>query len=194
MKRFMLLVSVAAVAIGVTAALPASSGAVTCKLKGGNKVKCPTKKLRGPQGPQGPQGPSGPAGPQGPAGSGAASVSAFRFLSIGNTGNTTIATYTGAIAEASCQANALTNARLRATADNGAAEALNLRTGAFSFDPDLDTGQNVTLNVASAGDQFGLTYLAANGAQTATAHYSAYQGAGIGGQYDCAIFGTSQVA
>jgi hypothetical protein len=192
MKRFMLLVAVSAVAIGVVAALPASSGAVTCKLKAHNKVKCPTSKLKGPQGPQGPQ---GSTGPQGPAGSGGTSVAQFKFLSIGNTGNTTIATYNGAVAEASCSGSVLTNARLRATQDNNAAEALNLRLGTFSFDPDLDTGQSVNLlGAGSIDDQFGLTYLAANGAQVVTAHYSAYQGAPLtAGQYDCAIFGTTEV-
>ena len=67
MKRFLLLASLAAVAVSGVAAIPATdAGAVICKGKRiSNKkmrVKCPTAKLRGPQGPTGPQGPAGPAG------------------------------------------------------------------------------------------------------------------------------------
>ena len=169
----------------------AASGAVVCKLKGFRKVVCPTRKLRGPQGPAGA---TGPAGPTGPAGSGATSVSPFKFLATGNTPNTTIATVTGAVAEAGCLGQAFTDARLRSTADNGATEALNLRTAAFAFDPNFDTGENVSLHTGSADDQFGLTYMSAGGAQVATAHYSAYDGPGIVGVFDCAIFGTLQVS
>ena len=68
MKRFLLLASLAAVAVSGVAAIPATdAGAVICKGKKITKkkirVKCPTRKLRGPQGPAGPQGPVGPAGP-----------------------------------------------------------------------------------------------------------------------------------
>ena len=108
----------------------ASAGsAVTCKLIGARRLKCPTSKLRGPRGPAGATGATGPAGPAGPAGPGGTSttsVRAFKFLAIGNTPNTTIATLTGAVAESGCDGNDFTNARLRATADNGAAHSLNL--------------------------------------------------------------------
>jgi len=188
MKRFMLLVAVSAVAVGVIAALPASSGAVTCKLKSGHKVKCPTSQLKGPEGPQGPQ------GPQGPAGSGGASVIPFKFLAVGNTGNTTIATFTGAIAESGCSGGVINQGRLRATADNGAAEVMNPRVNDFNFQPDFDTAENVGLKTAGAvDDQHLLVYLAAGGAQSVSAHYGAYDTVTVAGQYDCAIFGAAEI-
>ena len=190
------MLGVIAPAASNAASSDAASGSVVCKLKGFRKVVCPTKKLRGPQGPAGA---AGPAGPAGPAGSGATSVSPFKFLATGNTPNTTIATLTGAVAEAGCIGNTFTNERIRSTADNGATEVLNLRTGGppdnnFSFDPDFDTGQSVALQVNSVDDQHGFTYMSAGGSQVATAHYSAYDGAGIVGVFDCAIFGTLQVS
>jgi len=190
MKRFMLLVVVSAVAIGVVAALPASSGATSakCKIKSGNKVKCPTSKLKGPQGPQGAQ------GPQGPQGSGASTVIPFKFLAVGNTGNTTIATFTGAIAESGCQGGTINQGRLRATADNGAAEVMNPRVDDFNFQPDFDTAESVGLKTAGAvDDQHLLVYLAAGGSQSVNAHYGAYDTVTVAGQYDCAIFGAAEV-
>lgn len=171
----------------------ASASSVVCKLKGARKVVCPTRKLRGPRGPRGATGPQGPAGPAGPAGSGATSVNPFKFLAIGNTPNTTIYTFTGAVAEAGCQGGAFTNSRIRATADNGSVQVVNPRTNAENFDPDFDTGQNENLDTGS-DDQYGLTYMSAGGAQMASAQYSAHQGAGIGGVFDCAIYGTVSVS
>ena len=188
------LIACFAVAIG---GATSASAALTAGEK--RQVKKIAKKFagkrgpRGPQGPAGPQGPVGPQGPQGPAGnSSGVSVIPFKFLAIGNTGNTTIATFTGAVAESGCQGGAFSGARIRSTADNGATEVLNLRTAAFGFQPDFDTGESVSLNQGNT-DQHGLTYMSAGGTQVVSAHYSAYSGAGIGGQYDCAIFGTAQV-
>jgi hypothetical protein len=174
----------------------ASASSVVCKLKGARKVVCPTRKLRGPRGPRGLRGatgPQGPAGPAGPPGSGATSVNPFKFLAIGNTPNTTIYTFTGAVAEAGCQGGAFTNERLRGTADNGSAQVVNPRLDTEDFNADLDTGENVDLYLAS-NDQYGLTYMSAAGVQMASAHYSAHQGAGIGGVFDCAIYGTVSVS
>ena len=168
----------------------ASSGAVVCKLKGGNKVVCPTSKLRGPRGPAGAQ---GPAGPQGPAGSGATSVSPFKFLAVGNTPNTTIFTFTGAVAEAGCQGGAFTNNRLRATADNGSAEIINFNSTIPDTEFDFDTGENIPLD-DPVDDMYGLTYMSAGGAQNASAHYYSNDGAAIAGVYDCAVYGTVSVS
>ena len=79
MKRFLLLASLAAVAVGGVAAVPAEAGAATakCKLVGKRTVKCPRGKLRGPRGPRGPQGPAGPLVHGDPTGTGAAFVGAF---------------------------------------------------------------------------------------------------------------------
>jgi hypothetical protein len=145
---------------------------------------------RGPAGPAGPAGATGATGPAGPAGGAAP----FKFVAIGNTGNQTIATFQGAVAESGCSGGTFNQARLRGTAENNGAEVLNLRTGVFAFDPDLDTGQSITLTPGNADDQFGMTIISANAAQVAEAHYSAYDGAGIAGQYDCAIFGTVSTA
>lgn len=179
------------VALLVTSAAPADA----LSKKDKKQVKKIAKKFAGKRGPAGPAGPQGPQGPQGPPGSGGGSVAVqpFKFLAIGNTGNTTLQTFTGAVAESGCSGGAFNQARLRSTADNGAAEALNLRTGSFDFQPDFDTGESIALNVANASDQHGITYMSANGTQVASIHYSAYAGAGIGGQFDCAIFGTSQI-
>ena len=59
MKRSLLVLTVSALAVGLL--LPATSGAVVCKLKG-KKVKCPTAKLRGPAGPAGADGIQGAPG------------------------------------------------------------------------------------------------------------------------------------
>ena len=187
--RSIVLVIIAALVVSVGQAAPAQD--ITKA-----QVKALIKKMkRGPRGPQGPQGPVGPQGPQGPAGnSTGVSVIPFKFLAIGNTGNTTIANFTNATAESGCNGGTFDQPRLRSTGENGAAEVLNLRTGTFSFDPDLDTGQAVVLlGGGGADDQYGLTYMSANGGQVVSAHYSAYDGAGISGQFDCAIFGTAQV-
>ena len=169
----------------------AASGAVVCKLKGARRVVCPTRKLRGPQGPAGAQ---GPAGPQGPAGSGATSNSPFKFLATGNTPNTTIATLTGAVAESGCTGGTFTDARLRSTADNGSAQTVNIRLANEGFDPDLDTGQNITLRPGNSDDAYTITYMSAGGAQMASGVYSAHDGVGVGGIFDCAIYGTLSVS
>lgn len=185
MKRLLLMATVAAVAIGVLGALPASSGAVTCKLKGSKKVKCPTGKLTGPEGPVGPVGPAGEAG--------AATVSPFKFLSVGTTNTTTFATFDGAVAEASCAAGPTLTARLRSVANNGAAESINIRTGTFDFQPDFDVGESVSLTNGTTDDQQDLSYMAAGGAQIVTAHFSAQDGSALAGTFDCALFGTVAV-
>ena len=100
---------------------------------------------------------------------------AFKFLAIGNTPNTTIATLTGAVAESGCNGADFTNARLRATADNGAAHSLNIRTAAEDFQPDFDisAADQIDLLPGNNDDQFGLTYMSTGGVQNVSAHYSA---------------------
>jgi hypothetical protein len=120
-------------------------------------------------------------------------VQPFKFLATGNTPNTTIATVTGAVAEAGCLGGTFTNSRIRATADNGSVQVVNPRTNAENFDPDFDTGQNEDLDTGP-DDQYLLTYMSAGGAQMASAQYSAHDGAGIGGVFDCAIYGTLSVS
>ena len=169
-----------------------ASAAVTCKLKGFRKVVCPTAKLRGPRGPAGA---TGPAGPAGPAGSGATSVNPFKFLATGNTANTTIYTFTGAVAESGCTGGTFTNIRLRGTADNGSAQTVNPRlTAVENFAPDLDTGDSILLRPGATDDLYNLTYMSAGGVQMASALYSAHDGAAIGGVFDCAIYGTVEVS
>ncbi len=185
-KRSILFFPLALVIAGLfVIALPSSSNAVTCKLKGNNKVKCPTSKLKGPTGPAGPQGPAGGADPTAPK------VSRFTFLATGGAPNTVIQNFTGAVAESSCAAGTFSQARLRSTANDGAADVINVRVGTFAQDTDLDSSQTVTLIPGNVDDQMDLTYMSAGGAQVATAHYSAIDGTGISGVFDCAIFGTS---
>ena len=188
----MILVPLALLIVGLlAAAIPAGSGAVTCKLKGDDKVKCPAQNLAGPVGPVGPTGPQGPEATPDPG----PTIHKFSFLATGTTPNTVIQTFDGAVAETACSAHAFQTPRLRATADNGFAEVLNVRTATFAFDPDFDGSQTVDLLAASgsAHDQYTLKYMTAGGTQQDTASYYAVQGTGIAGQFDCAIFGFSTV-
>lgn len=122
-------------------------------------------------------------------------VRPFRFLTTGDTANTVIATYTGAVAEASCNGGTLTNARLRATADNGAVSVLNAAGTATAGSPDLDFDIGNTTSLRTADTQYSLAYTSAGGAQNATADYFANDAPPlVGGTFDCAIFGTTQVA
>jgi len=187
-RRSLLLAPLALVIVGLFAiALPSTSDAVTCKLKGNKKVKCPTKKLKGPAGPAGPQGPAGTPDPNAPK------VSKFTFFASGSAPNTVIQTFNGAVAETGCAAGTFTTPRIRATADDGAVDVINVRTATFAQDTDFDNTQTVDLIPANVDDQFDFTYLAAGGGQGATAHYSALDGSGISGAFDCALFGMSYV-
>ena len=194
-RRPVVLLPLALLIVGLlAAAMPSSSGAVTCKLKSNNKVKCPTKKLKGPEGPAGPVGPTGPEGPGLTPEAGAPTLHRFSFLATGSTPNTVIQTFNGAVAEAGCASSTFQTPRLRATANDGFAEVLNTRTKTFSFDPDLDGSQTVDLLAGGgADDQYTLKYMSAGGAQQATASYTAADGVGVGGQFDCVIFGFSTI-
>jgi len=186
-RRSLLLAPLALLIVGLFAvALPSSSDAVTCKLKGGKKVKCPSKQLKGPAGPAGPQGPvaSDPSAPK---------VTRFTFLATGGAPNTVIQSFNGAVAESGCAASTFSQPRIRSTANNGAVETVNLRTEGFSSDPDFDSSQVVNLIPGNVDDQFDFTYLAAGGAQVATGHFSALDGVGLSGQFDCALYGMSTV-
>ena len=223
MKRSAVVVALAGMLVAMLGILvPASSSAaagtsasasssVVCKLKGARRVVCPTAKLRGPRGPAGVRGPQGPAGPAGPAGgSGPTGVSAFRFLATGDKDNTTITTFQGAVAEASCSvAGLITAARLRGTAgsQNGAASIANLLDNTFtpglfgSANPsgDFDAGDTIQLTqlpvAGDSGDQWGLVYGSEGGTQTATAHYTAWDLAGpILSTFDCGVVGTVQIS
>jgi len=187
-RRSLLLAPLALVIVGLFAiALPSSSDAAAkCKVKG-NKVKCPTNKLEGPAGPAGPQGPAGGLDPSAPK------VSKFRFLATGGTPNTVIQNFNGAVAESSCTAGTFSQPRIRSTADNGTVDVINVRLDTFAQDTDFDSSQVVDLIPGNVDDQFDFTYMAAGGGQIATAHYSAIDGTGVSGAFDCALFGTSLV-
>ena len=190
-----------------TSASAASS--VVCKLKGARRVVCPTAKLRGPRGPAGVRGPAGPAGPAGPGGgAGPTGVAPFRFLATGDKDNTTITTFEGAVAEASCSvAGFVTAARLRGTAgsQNGAASIANLLTDTFTPSSngnpsaDFDAGDTIQLTslpvAGDSGEQWGLVYGSEGGTQTATAHYTAWDLAGpLLSTFDCGVVGTVQIS
>ena len=186
-RRSLLLAPLALLVVGLFAvALPSSSDAVTCKLKGSKKVKCPNKQLQGPAGPAGPQGPvaGDPSAPK---------VTRFTFLATGGAPNTVIQNFNGAVAESGCAASTFSQPRIRSTANNGAVETVNIRTEGFSSDPDFDSSQVVDLIPGNNDDQFDFTYLAAGGAQVATGHFAALDGVGLSGQFDCALFGMSTV-
>ncbi len=219
MKRSAVVVALAGLLFAMLGILaPASSNAassdsasssVVCKLKGFRKVVCPTAKLRGPRGPAGARGPAGPAGPAGPGGSaGPTGVSPFRFLATGDKDNTTITTFTGAVAESSCSNGGgfLGNARLRGTAgaQNGVASIVDLNFGTFTPStgttnptPDFDAGDTISLTTAIglSGQQYGLVYGSEGGTQTSTAHYMAWDASGtFASSFDCGIIGTVQIS
>jgi len=193
-----------------TAASSDASGAVLCKRKGARKMVCPTARLRGPRGHRGPAGAPGPAGPTGPAGpnggAGPTDVSPFRLLATGDKDNTTIATFEGAVAEASCSGGGafLGNARLRGTAgsQNGSASIFSMTNSAPTASPqnnpsgDFDAGDTIRLHfVGNPGDQYALVYGSEGGTQTATAHYMAWDASGVfASRFDCGIIGTVQIS
>ena len=189
---------------------------VVCKLSGKSRVKCPAAKLRGPKGArglagaQGAAGARGATGAQGPAGArgltgarGPAGIGApFKFLSAGQVSETRIANFRGAYAAAACSGTTLSYVKFHSTADGGAIDIVNVRSGTAVRSTGLSNGQDVLmdltgLNSNSDGtfsDQYDLTYMSSGGAQLVTAHFAVYeQGSNpieIGGSYGCAIFGT----
>lgn len=207
MKRLVLLVTAAALSVGLVASVPAISGAA-----GDDDSATAAKKKRGPRGPRGPrgrrgpQGPQGPAGPQGPEGDAGppgppgppGAATAFRFIGAAPTGSTTILTVTGAVVEASCDAGGSFNqARVVATADNGIATVgeVGVTDPAGDTDEDFDDDgpDEVSLNPGGNG-QYNLTYSGVGGTPILTAQYyltsSDPFGSGVGENTECAIVGT----
>lgn len=204
-SRFAAIFAALALAVGMLIALTpatsanASSAAVVCKKKGAKRVVCPTGKLRGPRGPQGVRGATGPAGPAGPAGPGgagganAASVDKFLYKAVTNTPTSTVPTaLSGAKAEASCTPASDVTLRITATADNGS-----FFSGA-AFDNEFDTGEFVDVVPAAAGPNLAVfSYMSAGGVQTASSIFTANETAAaplIAGAFNCALFGTLQIA
>ena len=190
MKRFLLLASLAAVAVGGVAAIPANAGAakVKCKLVGKKSVKCPAGKLRGPQGP------AGPAGEAGAAGDGAGANRFALFMQAGDA-HAEFLTVEGAVAEANCEdpGGDFQNTNLQGTSvDDGYASVRGVDTagnGASDDDEDFNTGDDVELDGGNFDGTFNLLYTAGPGAEILRATYAIEDGDPMGNQFDCIIVG-----
>jgi hypothetical protein len=200
MKRLVLLVTAAALSVGLVSSVPAISGAA-----GGEDSATAAKKKKkrgprgprgrrgprgpeGPTGPQGPQGDTGPAGPPGPPGA----ATALKFIADDPTNTTPVVTVTGAVLEAACTGGVISTWQIEATANNGAVMGSG---GVFDDDFDASPGPADTQPLPTNGEGF-LTYSGAGGTPVLTATFGSTDNDPYGGDpgnddaVECAIFGT----
>jgi hypothetical protein len=206
MKRFLLLASLAAVAVGGVAAIPADAGAakVKCKgkvklnkpggKKGKVKVKCPRNKLRGPAGPAGPQGPQGEPG----TGTGGG-ANALRFDSIGSSLETVIATAQGLEIQAECLGDEFTSdTEIQSVENNGALHLSQFDEDDASpdidYDPDFDDGDSENIESNDDDNNSRFEFRSRGGTVIVTGQLGAGDGTNGGPQgSDCSLWGSYNV-
>jgi hypothetical protein len=205
MKRFLLLASLAAVAVGGVAAIPADAGAakVKCKgkvklnkpggKKGKVKVKCPRNKLRGPAGPAGPQGPQGEPGTG--TGGGAAAI---RFDAVGSSLETVVASAGGLEIHAECVGDVFSGDTEFVSTQNNAALHLSQfdeddASPDIDYDPDFDDGDTEDVESNDDDNNSRFEYRSAGGTTIVTGQLGAGDGAGAPQGSDCSLWGSYNV-
>ena len=142
-------------------AVTASSSAVTCKLKKGKKVVCPTGRLRGPSGPAGPAGSPGPAGaPGAPGPAGSTNSTQSRIdMRLATSGSASFAV-PGALIQVTCELNTLV-VKARPQGDNNFISGVRFDSGAGTtayqspYDWDFDAGSNDQATVVPSTSSYG---------------------------------------